>query len=173
MVEESEYNEVGGEVKEGGWRMRVANLPLIGRIFAEEKTESVLKETICAAIDARRVIEFYYQGGNRLVEPFCSGVMTPGFNEMLLCYQVGGYCEFDKPLGWKLYRIADISSLEVTDVTFSGVRPGYDPDNLAMEFIYCCVPLMEQEAIPVPPSTGAVEEHLPSCAIDPEQTVEV
>jgi len=45
---------------------------------------------ICAAIRTRSVIQFYYDGGLRTVEPHCHGVSKDG-NELLRGYQTGGY----------------------------------------------------------------------------------
>ena len=98
-----------------------------------------MRTPICSAINRKQVINFYYHGGFRLVEPFCLGEIMPGDNESLLCYQVNGHSEFGNPIGWKLFRFSEISNLEVTDEYFTGVRPGYDPDALEMTTIYCCV----------------------------------
>lgn len=108
-------------------------------IFAVRKTKISIKTTICSAISSRRLIEFYYHGGARLVEPFCLGEISPGDKETLLCYQVSGYTKFGEPVGWKLYRFSEISKLEVVNENFTGTRPGYDPDNLKMTTVYCCV----------------------------------
>ena len=96
---------------------------------------------ICSAIRSRRVIEFYYHGGYRTVEPFCLGLVMSGEadNESLLCYQVGGYSELREAVGWKLYRASEIENMEITSEQFSGDRPGYDPDSVDMVTIYCCV----------------------------------
>jgi hypothetical protein len=104
---------------------------------ARDRTRAV----ICAAIRSRRIIEFYYHGGYRTVEPFCLGVVMSGEadNESLLCYQVGGFSELREPVGWKLYRASEMEDLGVTAEHFSGDRPGYEPDNVAMATIYCCV----------------------------------
>ncbi len=99
------------------------------------------RETLCAAIKARRLTEFYYHGGYRTVEPFCLGVVMSGErdNESLLCYQVGGFSELRETVGWKLYRASEIEDITILNEQFSGDRPGYDPDNIDMIMIYCCV----------------------------------
>jgi predicted DNA-binding transcriptional regulator YafY len=93
---------------------------------------------ICSAIESKKVIRFYYKGGFRRVEPFCYGVSTTG-NEVLRAYQTGGYSESGNPIGWKLFRVSEISNLTLTDEHFDGVRPGYNPDDSAMTTIYCHV----------------------------------
>jgi len=112
-------------------------------MFVITRARTRIRAAICSAIKSRRVIEFYYQGGFRTAEPFCLGVVMPGEadNESLLCYQVGGHSEYGNPVGWKLFRASEISDLEITGERFSGNRPGYDPDNLEMTTVYCCVSL--------------------------------
>ncbi len=99
------------------------------------------RETICAAIKSRRLIEFYYHGGYRTVEPFCLGVVMLGErdNESLLCYQVGGFSELREVVEWKLYRASEIEDIAILNEQFSGDRPGYDPDNIDMIVIHCCM----------------------------------
>ena len=48
-----------------------------------------MNTAICAAIKNRAVVEFYYNGGLRTVEPHCHGISTAG-NEVLRGYQTGG-----------------------------------------------------------------------------------
>ena len=100
-----------------------------------------IRATICAAIKARRIIEFYYHGGYRTVEPFCLGVVLSGGadNESLLCYQIGGFSELREVVEWKLYRASEMEDIEVSNEQFSGNRPGYDPNGVAMAVIRCYV----------------------------------
>jgi hypothetical protein len=99
------------------------------------------KAVICAAIDSRRVIEFYYHGGYRTVEPFCLGLVLSGEadNVSLLCYQTGGFSELREVVGWKMYRISDMTEIEMLGDRFSSDRPGYDPDAVSMDTIYCSI----------------------------------
>jgi hypothetical protein len=109
------------------------------------------RETICSAIRSRRVIEFYYHGGYRTVEPFCLGVVMSGEgdNESLLCYQTGGFSELREVVGWKLYRASEMEDIEILNEQFSGDRPGYDPDDIEIAVLRCyVVPVKEgQEAV--------------------------
>jgi predicted DNA-binding transcriptional regulator YafY len=93
---------------------------------------------ICNAIRDRKVIRFSYSGGFRNVEPFCHGISTVG-NDVLRCWQIGGYSESGKPQGWKLFRMDAISNLTITDEAFEGRRPRYNPNDSAMTTIYCHV----------------------------------
>jgi len=104
------------------------------------KNEEVkdMNQMICSAIQSRQVIRFYYNGGFRTAEPFCYGVSTAG-NEVLRAYQTGGYSESGNPVGWKLFRVSEISSLTTTGEKFFGIRPDYNPQDSAMTTIYCHV----------------------------------
>jgi hypothetical protein len=110
---------------------------LFGITTKREKTRG----TLWAAIQARRVTEFYYHGGYRTVEPFALGVTMYGAaeNESLICYQTEGYSDLQETVGWKLYRASEMEDLKVSREQFTGERPGYDPDNIDMVKIYDCV----------------------------------
>jgi hypothetical protein len=99
------------------------------------------RAAICSAVKSQRIIEFYYHGGYRTVEPFCLGVVMSGEadNESLLCYQVGGYSELREVVGWKLYRASEMEDIGLTAEHFTGDRPGYDSDEVGMTTVYCSV----------------------------------
>ena len=96
-----------------------------------------MREKISSAINSKQVIKFYYDGGTRLVEPFCFGVHKSTNNEILRGYQVGGYSKSGEPFGWKIFRISEISGLLITNEHFSGAREDYNPDDTMMKIIYC------------------------------------
>ena len=119
-------------------------------MYTVKEARTDIKTAICSAICSRHLIEFYYHGGFRLVEPFRYGEIAPGDNEVLECYQVSGYSELGELIGWKLFRVSEVSSLEIAGEQFNGVRPEYDPYNSVMTTIYCCVSLDEEgERAPV------------------------
>lgn len=95
-----------------------------------------MNRTICAAISSKKVLRFYYKGGYRSVEPFCHGISTAR-NEALRGYQVSGYSESGKPIGWKFIRVSEISNMTITNEQFNGKRPGYNPNDSAMDSICC------------------------------------
>lgn len=104
-----------------------------------KKEESNMKTEICSAINSKQVIEFYYNGGTRLVEPFCYGIHKNTNNEVLRGYQAGGYSESGESIGWKIFQTANISNLIITNEHFSGIREYYNPNDKAMTTIYCHV----------------------------------
>lgn len=97
-----------------------------------------MNQTLFSAIRLRKIISFYYNGGTRNVEPYCYGISTAG-NELLRAYQIGGYSQSGKSVGWKLFRVSNISNLKVIDKSFENIRPEYNPRDSAMTTIYCNV----------------------------------
>jgi len=95
--------------------------------------------TICSAISSKCLIDFHYHGGFHLVEPYCLGKLTPVDGDSLWCYQVSGYSEFGDLAGWKLFRVAEIASLEITGEYFAATRPEYNPDIFNWSVIHCCI----------------------------------
>ena len=93
---------------------------------------------LCAAIKQRNVILFNYDGQHRVAEPFCQGTSNAGY-EVLRAYQVGGFSSSGSPEGWRLYRVDKMDGLESTDVTFSGLRPEYNPADGGMTVVHCQV----------------------------------
>ena len=113
----------------------------IMRLFDITGKREKIRGTLWAAIQARRIIKFYYHGGYRTVEPFALGVVRHGAadNESLICYQTEGFSELQDVVGWKLYRASEIEELHVSQEQYTGDRPGYDPDDIKMVEVFCCV----------------------------------
>jgi hypothetical protein len=136
------------------------------------------RTAICSAIKTRRVIEFYYHGGFRTVEPYCLGVVMSGEadNESLLCYQTGGHSEYGGTVGWKLYRASEMTDISITPDKFEGDRDGFDPDSVEMMTIYCCVVESlegRREITPpcVPPAPPPVEKVSVGAAPEKPKTI--
>lgn len=72
------------------------------------------------------------------MEPFCYGISTAG-NEVLRGYQIDGYSESGNPVGWKLFRVSEISNFQITKTNFQNNRPFYNPNDSKMTRIYCNV----------------------------------
>lgn len=85
-----------------------------------------MNQTICSAIRSKLIIRFYYNGGSRTVEPFCSGVSTAG-NEVLRGYQTGGYSRSGNPVAWKLFEVSQMSGLTFTDNSLTAAGPATIP----------------------------------------------
>lgn len=97
-----------------------------------------MNSIICNAIKNKQVLEFYYDGGIRVVEPFCYGISTAG-NEVLRGFQIEGYSNSGNSFGWKLFKIDEMTSIRNKNMNFSGQRPYYNPNDKSMTEIFCCV----------------------------------
>lgn len=97
-----------------------------------------MRESICEAIRGRCVIVFFYDGGERIVEPHCHGTSTKG-HEVLRGYQTGGFSHSGEELGWRLFDVEKMGATAQTGGTFAENRPGYNPQDKHMSEIHCCV----------------------------------
>jgi len=94
-----------------------------------------MKLQITQAIENRRLIEFIYDGGRRVVEPHCFGKNSKG-NEIVRAFQIDGYSSTGK-MGWKLYDLAKVLSLTILEEVFLNSRPDYMKGDKGMTIIYC------------------------------------
>ncbi|MBK8945395.1 MAG: hypothetical protein IPM32_09015 [Ignavibacteriae bacterium] len=93
-----------------------------------------MNSLICDAIRNKKLLQYYYNGGTRVVEPHCHGVTTAA-NEGLRAFQVSGYSESGK-LGWKMFDLGNANNITKLDETFDGPRPGYRKGDKGMSHIY-------------------------------------
>jgi hypothetical protein len=93
-----------------------------------------MNSEIVRAIESMNLIEFNYDGENRIVEPHCYGITTAN-NEGLRAFQVDGYSSSGK-MGWKMYDLGKASFIKVLDNTFNDARPGYKKNDSGMTKIY-------------------------------------
>jgi hypothetical protein len=94
---------------------------------------------LCSAIKNRRLITFNYDGGRRIVEPYCHGASEAG-HDLLRGYQTAGYSRSGASQGWKMFRLDELTGLAMTDEIFADIRPEYDPcREEKMTTIYCRV----------------------------------
>ena len=93
-----------------------------------------MNQEIIDAIENKNVIEFYYEGELRVVEPHCYGETISG-NEGLRAFQVDGYISTGK-FGWKMYDLGKADDITVTDDQFDEPRPGYQRGDKGMSDIY-------------------------------------
>lgn len=93
---------------------------------------------VCDAINNREVIQFYYDGGMREVEPFCFGENSKG-NCVLRGFQISGYSSSGKSVGWKLFKVDDMSNFSLIGRKFTKIRQDYNPNDKGMIRIICNV----------------------------------
>jgi len=94
------------------------------------------QKDVCDAIKSRLVVQFYYKGHRRVVEPHLVGEKTNGVIE-LSAWQIGGYSESGKQPPWRNYILDEITNFRSTGENFSGIRPGYNPNDQTMSRIIC------------------------------------
>ena len=90
---------------------------------------------ICNAIKNKQLIQLYYEGGNRIIEPHCHGITknkTPG----LKAYQVSGYSA-DGTMGWKLFDLSKAYAISMLPDTFKEPREDFDRHDPDMILVYC------------------------------------
>jgi hypothetical protein len=93
------------------------------------------KDLLCRAIAGKHLVQFKYDGRSRIVEPFACG-MSKANNYVLRGFQIRG-SDKTKPLCWRMYELAEISQLSVTQHGFKGKREDYNPEDSAMTEIFC------------------------------------
>jgi predicted DNA-binding transcriptional regulator YafY len=83
-------------------------------------------DIIAEAITHKKLVEFYYDGGVRIVEPHMLALNGAG-HYALSAWFLSGYSKSGGQ-GWREYRLNGISNVATRQETFSGPRPGYKPD---------------------------------------------
>lgn len=87
------------------------------------------EEIITQAIASHSLVVITYGNGaegKRLVEPHLLGVTTTG-EVALQGWLVKGASKSGQGPGWRTYLLSRILSVELSDQTFRGTRPGYNP----------------------------------------------
>ena len=95
-----------------------------------------MKQKICEAIQNKSVLNLFYDGHMRVVEPHAHGMSDAGKN-VLRCFQIDGGSNSGKVLGWKLMKVNEIELLSITDRQFSKPRNGYSKGDQVMDLILC------------------------------------
>ena len=91
---------------------------------------------ICNAISDKQLLEFYYDGHFRKVEPHTFGISKRG-NDLLAAYQVSGGSKEGRVPDWKQFNLNKIEGLKVLEETFTSPRTGYVKGDSRMIKIYC------------------------------------
>ena len=98
--------------------------------------EKNINPEICDAISSRKMIQFSYDGGIRIVEPYCYGLTKEG-NEVLRAFQIKGYSKSGNPYGWKLFKVSKIKNLKINEDHFAiGHHYSLEP---TIKIFYCCI----------------------------------
>ncbi|HCQ12811.1 hypothetical protein [Flavobacterium sp.] len=76
-----------------------------------------MNHKIIEAIENQNIIEFYYEGELRVVEPHCYGVSKAG-NDVLRAFQVDGYSSSNK-MWWRMYTESKMQQVKSIDQNFT------------------------------------------------------
>jgi predicted DNA-binding transcriptional regulator YafY len=98
-------------------------------------TESI-KNIICSAIKSKQLIQFNYDDGTRIVEPYCYG-LSKNDKEILRAYQIKGDSKSGHPVGWKLFNASKMKNITISNEYFAiGHQYGTEP---TIKKINCCI----------------------------------
>lgn len=68
---------------------------------------------ICEAIRGNRIIEFFYDGHRRVIEPLSLGYAADNGNTIVVGYQIGGYTESKVMPPWRRFETYKIRNLVI------------------------------------------------------------
>jgi hypothetical protein len=91
---------------------------------------------VCRSIRERKRLVFTYGGRARVVEPYCHGFTGKG-EERLRAIQVGGSSGSGGFGFGKLWDVAKMSDMRISDERFEPNDPDYNPNDSALERIHC------------------------------------
>lgn len=93
------------------------------------------RSSICKAIDSHDVIVFFYDGGERTVEPYIHGLSIAG-HELMRGYQIGGFSHSSEDSGWRLFEVEKMGAIARTETKFH-TRPDYSRNDSKIVSIHC------------------------------------
>ncbi len=91
--------------------------------------------SVCNAIRFKRVIQFFYDGSLRTVEPYCHGINAAG-REVIRGYQTSGIRRPDPSEGWMSYELNKMIGILVKDESFDH-RPDWMSVDRSMKRLHC------------------------------------
>lgn len=114
---------------------------------AEEGDKAgVLRE----ALATRSVVTFTYKGQARTVEPHALGKAGDD-KPALLAWQTAGGSNTEPPPGWRVFIVAEIAGLKVTDKKFEKPRADYSAKGRGLKSVE--VEVAAPEPVPAAPAT--------------------
>ncbi len=85
------------------------------------------------AIEDELIVRFSYKWRTRVVEPYLIGVHEEENELMLRGFQIEGESESGGLPDWRLFRLAKISGLKITEQEFKPRREIYEPNDPDMK----------------------------------------
>ena len=96
---------------------------------------NAMNQLLVDAINQKRTITIWYDGGDRVVEPHCYGEGSKG-QQLLRCFQTGGYSKRGEPFAWKLMTATEIRDIRLDGPVFETPRTDYNPNDKAMRRLF-------------------------------------
>lgn len=84
----------------------------------------MVADVIVKAIDEKRVLSIFYDGGVRKVAPCCYGNGKKG-QALLRCWQISGFSRSGNVPAWKLMSVEKIQNVQILDENFN-IPDGYN-----------------------------------------------
>ena len=91
-----------------------------------------MNDVLIKAIERGELLRVWYGGGWRVIEPFTLGRGSKG-QLLLRAFQTSGFSQSGEQLGWKLFRVDEITNGAPTGEKFTDPRPGYNPHDSIMK----------------------------------------
>jgi len=95
-----------------------------------------MNSLICKAIQEMRLLEFYYDGFYRKVEPHTYGISGNG-GEMLVAFQIRGGSKEGSVHDWKQFKVDKIERINILNEAFKKPRPDYVKRDKKIKLVYC------------------------------------
>lgn len=97
-----------------------------------------MNKLIVDAIKAKKSIEYWYGEGMRKGEPHCYGKGN-NENDLLRIFQTEGVSASGNAKGWKLLKVEEMKNIKISEDSFGGARPAYNPNDPTMQSYYARV----------------------------------
>ncbi len=91
---------------------------------------------IYEAIERRHLIQVYYGGYFRVIEPHVYGKDIHSI-DVLKAYQLAGANELGRHTGWRWLKVSKMDALTVLSTAFPGSRPADGARARSLQRVYC------------------------------------
>lgn len=85
----------------------------------------MIGDNIVKAINEKRLLSVFYDGGERKSAPCCYGNGSRG-QKLLRCWQVSGFSQSGNVPAWKLMSVEKMQNINILDEGFT-TPDGYNP----------------------------------------------
>ena len=97
---------------------------------------TLVRQRVCAAIAARRLLMFAYGGVVRVVEPHLCG-QTTAAHDALSAWMRPGWSRTDPEGGWRMFRLDGMDDVQALPETFPAPRADFNPEDPHFVEVHC------------------------------------